>query len=397
MHDSNSLGQELAKSLQAFREHHGLPDLGPIDSGPAALNATFLLAVEAGATSLSLAPSEKTLSLSLRIQETSVEVAQISKRYQSELTRDLKRMSSLDLEERALPQDGRMRLRISSRDYDCSMTVLPVRWGERVQIRLEEIPATPPSLEALGVEGDVATQVRERVCRRRGLWVLTAPDRRARQTLSEAVLGGLDQGKLEVLGMSSDPWRSAAKNVQWVRLRPSRGLDELAGFRTLLRQDEELLFLDCPRDPGVWQLLPQALRDGRTLILSLGEPDLRRALQGIASQPSGGDLLSNFFRGGIATGRLRQSCSACRSRSESPSNRGCGSCLGTGYDQDLWVSDVRLRNPSLDAALEGGLSSCFHSMILAETSLRNQALELSSIEKTTRAEVEAKFPRTMLG
>lgn len=356
--------------LSTFTARFQLDDLPPGDDPTSTVNALLGLVAATDAQGLHLEARPDGGWLGLRARGQVLALTRVPGDARAALTRAIKAMSCLDLDEGSLPQDGRIHLRLGGVRRAATVSVAPTRWGERVVVQLVPEGQRAP-LEALGLSASDRDRVRAGLGRARGLVLLTAADAATRRR-------GVDLLAAEALraggnvAASGDGTACQLAEVPSLRLDPRRGLTEVAGLRSLARGDADLVVLDAPRDEDCLRELPRVIEGGQLVLLALPDRDLAAGLRRLwaADAARGASWLADEWVLGLALAGLRGRCVRCRGADApaSPTDAaapdpGCPACLGTGAGDpvlvaslragDAWLRDA-LGRPQLPALRGGG-------------------------------------------
>ena len=262
----------------------------------------------------------------------------------------LKVMANLNIAERRLPQDGRIRLGIAERTVDLRLSTLPTQAGESAVLRVLDATALHVGLSELGLPPAVERGLRELIQRPDGILLVTGPTGSGKTTTLYGALRELNRADLKLLTVE-DPVEYEIDGVMQVAVNPVAGLTFPAALRAFLRQDPDVVMVGEIRDLETTQIALRAAVTGHLVLSTLHTSEAAGAvarLIGLGAEPF---LLAAALRGVLAQRLLRRICPECRTESvlstemaqdlgHDPTRNGerrffrgagCEHCGGTGY------------------------------------------------------------------
>ena len=277
----------------------------------------------------------------------------------------LKIMAELDIAERRLPQDGRIRLRLLNRQVDVRVSTVPTLRGESVVLRLLDKERGRISLPELGMAPDTLELFTEVVSRPHGIVLVTGPTGSGKTTTLYAAVEMIKTGREKILTVE-DPVEYELSGVPQVPVNEKVGVTFAGALRALLRQDPDIILVGEIRDPDTAQIATQAALTGHLVLSTLHTNDAPTALTRLLDLEVAAYLVASTVDAVLAQRLVRVICSHCKveTRPDKSAARridieslglsrvwrgeGCDQCRGTGYRgrtgvYELLVMDTELR------------------------------------------------------
>ena len=277
----------------------------------------------------------------------------------------IKIMAELDIAERRLPQDGRIRLRLQNRMVDVRVSTVPTLRGESVVLRLLDKERGRISLTGLGMAGDTFEQFSEVISRPHGIVLVTGPTGSGKTTTLYGAVEMIRTGREKILTVE-DPVEYELPGVPQVPVNEKVGVTFAAALRSLLRQDPDIILVGEIRDPETAQIATQAALTGHLVLSTLHTNDAPSALTRLLDLDVAAYLVASTVDAVLAQRLVRVICSHCKgpARPDRAASRrfdiealglttvwsgtGCDQCRNTGYRgrtgvYELLVMDNELR------------------------------------------------------
>ena len=266
------------------------------------------------------------------------------------MTSRIKIMAELNIAERRLPQDGRIRVSVGGRRVDIRVSTIPTVHGESIVMRLLDRSSIFLPLEKLGFAPD-ARQHFERLIRRpHGMLLVTGPTGSGKTTTLYAALDKLNSPGLKIITIE-DPVEYQLKGVNQIAVRPKIGLSFANGLRHIVRQDPDIVMVGEIRDLETAEIAIQAALTGHLVFSTLHTNDAPGAITRLQDMGCEPYLVSSVLHGVLAQRLVRRICLGCRAphrpdpadlralaipdalASPPPlfKGAGCEQCRGTGY------------------------------------------------------------------
>ena len=289
----------------------------------------------------------------------------------------LKIMAELDIAERRLPQDGRVRLRVESREVDVRVSTLPTLHGESVVMRLLEAQGRRIQLDELGFADDTRGPLLARTARPQGVLLVTGPTGSGKTTTLYALAEQIRTGREKIVSVE-DPVEYELPGVAQVPVHHKAGLTFARALRSILRQDPDVLLVGEMRDAETAEICVQAAMTGHLVLSTLHTNDAPSALVRLHDLGVADYLVASTVEAVLAQRLVRRICDACREPTAlddllrqcmaldgyAPEvvwrGRGCAGCRGTGFRgrvgiYELLLVDAEVRQEFLDRREANGL------------------------------------------
>jgi general secretion pathway protein E len=329
------------------------------------VNLLLLEALEARASDVHLEGYQDGLRVRYRIDGVLQDAPSPPPQLTAAVISRLKIMADLDIAERRIPQDGRIRLRLQNRQVDVRVSTVPTLGGESVVLRLLDKERGRISLRELGMADDTLEQFGEVLSRPHGIVLVTGPTGSGKTTTLYAGLEMIRTGKEKILTVE-DPVEYQLNGVPQVPVNEKVGVTFASALRALLRQDPDIIMVGEIRDPETAQIAIQAALTGHLVLSTLHTNDAPTALTRLLDLQVAPYLVASTVDAVLAQRLVRVICPQCKMET-TPDKRarqhmdiealglqrvwkgaGCANCRGTGYRgrtgvYELLVMDNHLR------------------------------------------------------
>src|SRR5262249_47141759 len=230
------------------------------------VNALITRAIEGRASDIHIEPAQNRLAVRYRIDGVLMEVTPPPLRLRSAIISRIKIMARLNIAERRLPQDGRIRLAIQGKDFDLRVSVIPTLHGEGVVMRILDRSSLVYDLTALGFSDDTLTPFLEVLNQPQGILLVTGPTGSGKTTTLYTCLLRLNSREKKLF-TGEDPIEYQLDGVSQIQVKPRRGLPSAYVCRATLRQDPDSVMVGEKRDLETAEIAIQAALTGH-LVLS---------------------------------------------------------------------------------------------------------------------------------
>lgn len=284
----------------------------------------------------------------------------------------IKIMSQLNIAEKRLPQDGRLRVRIAGQDIDVRVSTLPTAFGERVVLRLLDKASSVLSLEEIGLKEKQLQRVENMISKSHGVFLVTGPTGSGKTTTLYSVLTRLDRLEKNIITVE-DPIEYQLSGVGQLQVNSKIDLTFANGLRSILRQDPDIIMVGEIRDQETAEIVIQSALTGHMVFSTLHTNDAAGALTRLVEMGVEPFLAASSIVGVMAQRLVRKICPHCREEVVPPtelldelrdeglpdnpvffSGRGCDHCMQIGYwgrtgiyelmEMDDDVRDLLLKN-----------------------------------------------------
>jgi len=338
-------GEDLSRVATEFERPKDLLELTEEAPIIRLLNAILQEAVKERASDIHIEPYEKELEIRYRIDGILTKVLTPPKVIQDALVTRVKVMANLDIAEKRLPQDGRIRLLIGGRDIDVRVSIIPTVYGERVVLRLLDRQQGIKGLGEIGLEEDHSLIINDLLSRPNGIILVTGPTGSGKTTTLYAFLNRIYSVTKNIITIE-DPVEYQLKGIGQIQVNPRIGLTFASGLRSILRQDPDVIMVGEIRDLETAEIAIQASLTGHLVLSTLHTNDAPSAVTRLLDMGIEPYLLASSLTGVIAQRLVRTICPHCKlSYEPSPAERnyfdkpperlfrgkGCPECKGSGY------------------------------------------------------------------
>ncbi len=323
------------------------------------VNLILMQAIKDRASDIHIEPFEKTLRLRYRIDGVLYDSVAPPKSLQSAITSRIKIMANLDIAERRLPQDGRFRIKLSGREVDLRVSVLPTVHGEKIVMRVLDKSNLCPSLDMLGLEPDELMKFKLAIDAPHGMILMTGPTGSGKTSTLYAVLTQLNTPDLNIVTVE-DPVEYQMMGVNQVQVKPEIGLTFADGLRSILRQDPDVVMVGEIRDSETADIAVKAALTGHLVLSTLHTNDAPGAVARLVDMGIEPFLVSSSLLLICAQRLLRKICPHCKEPIQVPADvihrlgmtaeevnghqfyrgHGCSRCKETGFLGRLAILEV---------------------------------------------------------
>jgi type IV pilus assembly protein PilB len=375
------------------------------------VNLVLTDAVKKNASDIHIEPYEKSFRVRYRIDGVLYEVMKPPLKLKAAITSRLKIMSELDIAERRLPQDGRIKLKMGrGREMDFRVSVLPTLFGEKVVLRLLDKSNLQLDMTKLGFEQKQLTVFQHCIHQPYGMVLVTGPTGSGKTTTLYSALSELNKIS-ENLSTAEDPVEFNLMGINQVQMHEEIGLNFAAALRSFLRQDPDIIMVGEIRDFETAEIAVKAALTGHMVLSTLHTNDAPSTVNRLLNMGIEPFLVSSSVNCIVAQRLARRVCEACKetdnevtqealveagltddvARNVAPvKGKGCRECSETGYKGRFAVYEVmELREELKDFVLNGAsaLELKRESIRLGMKTLRQSALSKLVEGHTTLKEV----------
>lgn len=319
------------------------------------LNAIIFQAVKEKASDIHVEPYERAIDVRFRRDGILYLVLTPPKIVHEALVSRVKIMGGMDIAEKRLPQDGRIRLLVAGVDIDVRVSVVPTTFGERVVLRLLDRKGAGVSLDAIGLSASQSTVMDNLLLRTNGILLVTGPTGSGKTTSLYAAMNRIDKSRRNVITIE-DPVEYRLTGVGQIQVNARIGLTFANGLRSILRQDPDIIMVGEIRDIETAEMAIQASLTGHLVLSTLHTNDAPSAITRLADMGIQPFLVSSTLSAVIAQRLVRVLCDNCKEAyapgkiaffGEKHPKRlwraaGCGACLNTGYSGQTGIFEILL-------------------------------------------------------
>jgi general secretion pathway protein E len=313
------------------------------------VNLLINRAVEQRASDIHIEPFENELKVRYRIDGVLHDVETPPRRLQAAIVSRVKIMAKLNIAERRLPQDGRIKLRLMGREIDLRVSTLPTLYGESVVLRILDRSSIVVTLETLGFPTDTLAEFETLITKPYGMILVTGPTGSGKTTTLYGALDKINSPDKKIITIE-DPVEYQLFGVNQIHVKPAIGLTFAAGLRSIVRQDPDVIMVGEIRDAETAEIAIQAALTGHLVFSTLHTNDAAGAVARLLEMGVENYLLASALLGVLAQRLVRKVCQRCKQPAELASEvmveigggngghpvqavegRGCEECSQTGY------------------------------------------------------------------
>jgi type II secretory ATPase GspE/PulE/Tfp pilus assembly ATPase PilB-like protein len=337
------------------------------------VNLMLLEALKQRASDVHLESTPEGLRVRQRIDGVLHDVATHPLRYQAAVISRIKIMANLDIAERRMPQDGRVRLKLSDRELDVRVSTLPSVHGEGVVLRLLDRTADMRTLDRLGMDPDTERAFTQLVRRPNGIVLVTGPTGSGKTTTLYAALQRIRTPEIKIITVE-DPVEYQIDGLTQVAVDPRAGRTFAAALRSILRHDPDVVMVGEMRDRETVEIAIQAALTGHLVFSTLHTNDAPSGITRLRDMGAEAYLLAATVQGILAQRLVRRLCEACAEthaldeserewartlglETEGGSYRqapGCEACGGTGFRGRIGVYELMRVSEAIRSLLVRG-------------------------------------------
>jgi general secretion pathway protein E len=322
-------------------------------------------AVEARASDIHIEPYESLLRARFRIDGVLHEVEAPSHRSSAAVISRIKIMAGLNIAERRLPQDGRIKLAVRGRDIDLRVSTLPTLHGEKVVMRILDRGALTLDFAALGFDDAVLPRYVQVLHQPHGILLVTGPTGSGKTTTLYTSLKLLNTSEVNILTVE-EPIEYQFDGINQVQVKPQIGLTFVNALRAFLRQDPNIIMVGEIRDAETAQIAVRAALTGHLVLSTLHTNDAASTVGRLLDMHVEDYLVNSTLNGILAQRLVRTLCPECRQAYEAPAQLfaaarrrrpeiepvlyravGCPACHGTGYRGRTMVLELMVMSDAL--------------------------------------------------
>lgn len=327
------------------------------------VNLILRQAVQEHASDVHVEPFEKDLRVRYRIDGVLHEISSPPKRLQAAVISRLKIMAGLDIAERRLPQDGRIKTKIAGREVDIRISTIPTLYGESVVLRLLDRSAMNYSLDNIGMQPDTMEQMSRVIEVPHGMILVTGPTGSGKSTTLYSILQKAYSPEKKVITIE-DPVEYQFDGINQIQVHPKIGLTFATGLRHILRHDPDIIMVGEIRDGETAEIAVHSALTGHLVFSTLHTNDAAGAVTRLLDMGIEPYLVTSSVEALIAQRLVRTICRNCIEPYEAPMaelikigkgdshhtlhrGRGCDQCKRTGYKGRTAIYEVLLMDDAI--------------------------------------------------
>jgi type IV pilus assembly protein PilB len=376
------------------------------------VNAILADAAKRRCSDIHIEPYEKVFRVRFRIDGVLQEIMSPPLRLKNALVSRLKVMAGLDIAERRLTQDGRIKLKMAGGELDIRVSILPTLFGEKVVMRLLDKSNLQLDMSKLGFDPQNQQDFQDAIHKPYGMILITGPTGSGKSTTLYSALSELNKPDVNI-STAEDPVEYNLMGINQVQVRDQIGLNFAAALRSFLRQDPDIIMVGEIRDLETAQIAIKAALTGHLVLSTLHTNDCPATVDRLLNMGVEPFLLTSSINLILAQRLVRKICEKCKEPIETATEvllnlgvdpadvsagyptmhgKGCANCGGTGYRGRLAVYEVMVMHEGLKELILKGASAMEikrEAVKLGMSTLRMSALKkvkdgLTTIDETIR-------------
>ena len=311
-------------------------------------------AVKDRASDIHVEPGEFNVRVRYRIDGVLYEKETLPVRLYSAVSSRIKLLSQMNIAERRLPQDGRIKVAASGRNIDIRVSTIPTVYGESVVMRLLDKEASFITLEDIGFDRTILDIYEDVIKKPYGMILITGPTGSGKSTTLYASLAKINSAEKKIITVE-EPVEYLMPGINQIQVRPKIGLTFASGLRHIVRQDPDIIMVGEIRDMETASIAIHAALTGHLLFSTLHTNDAPGAITRLMDMGVENYLVASTLICVMAQRLVRRICPFCKSREDVPqdvlhkiraditevwSGRGCDACSGTGYKGRIGIFEV---------------------------------------------------------
>jgi len=312
------------------------------------VNLFITRAVESRASDIHIEPFEDELKVRYRIDGILHDIESVPKKLQAAIVSRIKILAKLNIAERRLPQDGRIRIKVGEKEIDIRVSTIPVLYGESVVMRLLDKESIVIDLDLLGFSPQTLSAFDQLIKKPNGIMLVTGPTGSGKTTTLYGALDKINSPDKKIITVE-DPVEYQLKGVNQIQVKPQIGLNFANTLRHIVRQDPDIIMIGEIRDLETAEIAIQSALTGHLVFSTLHTNDAPSAITRLLDMGVENFLLSSTIRGILAQRLVRVICPDCKERDPSTVDKeqlamlgirsdltlyrgkGCEKCAFTGY------------------------------------------------------------------
>jgi general secretion pathway protein E len=367
---------DVAAAIEETKDLLDSPDEAPVIRF---VHSVLFRAIRERSSDIHFEPYEKELVVRNRVDGILYPMVDAPRKWHAPAVSRIKVMAGLDIAERRLPQDGRIRIRLGGKEIDIRVSTVPTAFGERAVLRILDRSSILLGLPDLGLPPRDLSALERFLSRSSGILLVTGPTGSGKTTTLYAALRRLDSGTKNIITIE-DPVEYQIRGIGQIQVNPKIHLTFANGLRSILRQDPDIIMVGEIRDPETAEIAIQASLTGHLVLSTLHTNDSASAVTRLVDMGIEPFLVASSVSGVIAQRLVRRLCPDCKvpyepglaefrtlglsAVPEGPVYRpgGCAKCIHTGYSgrtglYEILPADEAVRSMILTRADADGIKA----------------------------------------
>ena len=358
------------------------------------VNLVFATAVRDGASDIHIEPYEREVKIRYRIDGMLSDMMRPPKRMHAALVSRIKILGEMNIAERRLPQDGRIKITIAGRQIDVRVSILPTVYGERAVMRILDKGTAMLGLEELGMQPDTLVKYRKLISIPYGIILATGPTGSGKSTSLYASLQEIWKPSVNIITVE-DPVEYQVPGISQMQVRANIGLTFASGLRSIVRQDPDIIMVGEIRDYETAEIAIHAALTGHLVFSTLHTNDAAGAITRLLDMGVEPFLCASSIVGVVAQRLLRRNCQFCSAEYQ-PSYE---SLRAVGISDDEAAKTVFKKGKGCDKCQNTGFKGRqgLYELLLIDEDVRRMTVDRASASVIKQHGVAAQGMRTLLG
>lgn len=301
----------MASSVEMMEDIEQLRDMASEAPVIRLVNSILTKAIEVGASDIHIEVFERNTRLRYRVDGVLGELVPPPRELYNSIVSRIKIMAKLNIAEKRLPQDGRIRMRVAGKEIDLRVSIIPMSHGEGIVMRILDRTAVMLDLETLGFQPEFLKKFRRLISRPEGMFLVTGPTGSGKTTTLYAVLKEIVSPEVKIITVE-DPVEYSMQGVNQIQVNPQIDLTFASGLRSILRHDPDVVLIGEIRDRETASIAVQASLTGHLVFSTLHTNDSASAFTRLMDMGVEDYLISSCLIGVLAQRLVRRLCQKCR-------------------------------------------------------------------------------------
>jgi general secretion pathway protein E len=358
------------------------------------VNLIFAQAVRDGSSDIHVEPYEREVKVRYRIDGMLQDMMRPPKRMQAALVSRIKILGEMNIAERRLPQDGRIKITIAGRPIDVRVSIVPTVFGERAVMRILDKSTAMLGLEELGMAMDTLTKFRKLISVPHGIILATGPTGSGKSTSLYAALQEIWSPTTNILTIE-DPVEYQVSGIGQIQVRPNIGLTFASGLRSIVRQDPDVIMVGEIRDHETAEIAIHAALTGHLVFSTLHTNDAAGAVTRLLDMGVEPYLAASSLVGVVAQRLVRKVCPACAE----PMNASADILRPIGITEEDLKKHTLMRGKGCDKCQGSGFKGRqgLYEMFFIDEEIRRMTVDRRSANVMKQHAIAEQGMRTLLG
>lgn len=392
LYEGEEIEQEIDEesNQQLFANEKEYDLLTETSSSPtiSLLNKILLEAIRQEASDIHFEPTDKHLIVKYRIDGILFEKHKLAKSMENQMITRLKVQAELDIAESRMPQDGRIKLKVGSKDVDFRLSSVPVIFGERLVLRIAVNDDVMFGLNHLDLKESFEKRLSRDIHRKQGIILVTGPTGSGKTKTLYCALSEISTGDLNIMTIE-DPVENKIQNMAQINVNHKRGLTFARGLRHILRQDPDVIMIGEIRDKETAEIAIEASLTGHLVFSTLHTNDAPSTIIRLIDMGIEPYLISSSLIAVCSQRLVRKICTACGN--DEVKKQTCQECSQSGYKGRRAIYEYLPMTDKIKSAITSNVDAMTLTKIALEEGMKTLHDDgMSYVEEgiTTQEEIE---------